>query len=83
MSEDAATPVDDRSYGELLGEYISVVSEIGPLLDEFGRPERDQYEAYARLRARKEALQSALTEEPPDHGPTDVGAVLDEVRSDE
>lgn len=82
MSEDVATIVDDRSYGELLGDYFTVVSEIGSMHDEFGRPDRDQYETYARLRAQKEALQTALTEETPDHETTDVEAVLDEALSD-
>lgn len=83
MSEDAAIAVDDRSYGELLGEYFTVVAEIAPMLGEFGQPERDQHEEYARLRARKEALQSALAEEAPDHEATDVEAVLDEALSDQ
>ena len=78
MSEDA---IDDRSYGELLGDYFTVVSEIAPMLDEFGRPERDQYEEYTRLKERKEALQSALTEATTDHETTDVEAVLDEALS--
>lgn len=78
MSEDAATAADDRSYGELLGDYFTVVAEIAPLLDEFGRPDHDRYESYARLRARKEALSAALTDEAPDHDTTDVEAILDE-----
>ena len=51
------------------------------MLDEFGRPARDRYERYARLKEQKEALRTALSDESPDHGTTDVEAILDEALS--
>lgn len=78
MSKDAATTEGDRTYGELLGEYFTLVSEIAPLLDEFGHPENGQYETYVRLREEKDELRAALTDETPDHETTDIETILDE-----
>lgn len=52
--------VDDRSYGSLLGEYLSVVNELETLLDETGRPPPEISDEHQRLRAEKAALREAL-----------------------
>lgn len=52
--------VDDRSYGSLLGEYLSVVNELESVLDETGRPSPEAREEHQRLRAEKAALREAL-----------------------
>lgn len=82
VSEDTAVSVDGRSYGELLGEYFTVVAEIAQLLDEFGRPDPGADERYVRLREKKEALRAALTDGALDRETTDVSSVLEDALSE-
>lgn len=53
---------EDRTYGELLGEYFSVANELASLLDEHGRPAPGADEKHARLRAEKDALRRELAQ---------------------
>lgn len=68
--------VDTAAYGELLGEYLVVVNEIAPLLDETGRPAPGFEEEYTQLRRRKEAIRAAM--QSVDRDGTDVGEVLED-----
>ena len=82
MSEGAQRSEFDRSYGELLGEYFAVVSEIAPMLDEFGRPEPKYRLEYSQLKTRKVRLQNALERKVPDYEKTDFESILDDAFSD-
>lgn len=78
MATERAADTDDASYGELLGEYFSVVADVGRLLDEFGRPRAEETERYDRLRARKAALRARLADAEPEEDRVDYRALLDE-----
>lgn len=82
MSESVPRQDVDSSYGELLGEYFTVVAEIAPILDEFGRPQPEHHPEYSQLRARKHELHEALEQATPDHETTEIKAILDEAFSD-
>ena len=82
MSEGAQRPEVDRSYGELLGEYFAVVSDIAPMLDEFGRPEPEYLIEYSQLKTRKVNLQEVLERKAPDHEKTEIESILDDAFSD-
>lgn len=69
--------LDDASYGELLGEYITVVAEVGRTLDEFGRPREEDRQRYERLRERKSELRDHLEEAERDESPDDYRAILE------
>lgn len=83
MSAEPSLETDDASYGELLGEYLSVVAEVARTLDEFGRPRAEAMEEYGRLRARKAALRERLAAAERDEAPTEYESLLDDAFSSE
>ena len=82
MSEAPTTPSPDGSYGELLGQYFTVATDIAPMLDGAGGCEPRHGDEYESLRARMDELRAAIEREAPDHETTEIEAALDAAFSD-
>lgn len=79
MSGDAQHEDETRaSYGELLGEYFTVVNEISRLLDSFGRPKPEHETRYRVLRKEKRQLRKKLERLEPDTEASDIKLTLDD-----
>lgn len=83
MSLDPASKTDDRSYGEVLGEYFSVAAAISRTLDEFGRPRESQRAEYEHWCARKRELRSLLAEMEQDSSRSEIEEQLERAFSSE
>lgn len=78
MSEGDRRPCGDANYGELLGEYFTVVNEISRRLDASGRPKPGYGEEYAALREQKTQLLEELERAKPDYADSDIKTILDD-----
>lgn len=80
MSGDAQHEDKTRaSYGEVLGEYFTVVNEISRLLDSFGRPKPEHETRYRLLRKEKRQLRQELERLEPDGEESAIKSTLDDV----
>lgn len=83
MPPDSPYDVEGDAYGELLGEYFEVATEISRLLDDFGRPRRQAEAEYEALRERKRELRERLAQAEEDPSSGDIQEVLDRALSSE
>lgn len=72
---------DNRSYGQLLGEYFRVVSTIGAMETKFDYPELDCNETYRRLVESRRELRALLDEASQPYRRSNIEDVLDEAFS--
>lgn len=70
--------VDNRSYGQLLGEYFRVVATIGAMETEFCQRKLQRNQAYLRLIAARREIRRLLDTVVQRYSDSDIKDALDE-----